>query len=372
MPYLTQLKSKKWRAVYRDRTGRRRSITRPTKAEARAEALERESEVRRGTWRDPDLGKVTVETWLARWQQGRVVEPNTARKNKSHLDNHILPQWKTTLLDGIDKLAVQTWVAKMQREKVGAATIREAHALFSTILGAAVEHHLIPANPARGVSLPTVPRQPFRILSGDEVDAVLEHLDGQDKRIVQLSHLLGLRWGEVTGLHTHRVDPGRRELHVVEVATRHDGIKDYPKTNADGSTPSSRRTLPLTDGQVGMLREQMAGKAARSLLFTTDNDKLLDYTNWRRRVWLPAVKEAKLDDPQPTFHDLRHTCASNLVEDGVDLAKVQAFMGHESLTTTARYVHTTKRYRDDIRAVMQAREGHSEQREPSENRPGTS
>src|SRR5690349_11204097 len=50
VPYVYKLPSSKWRAVYRDRDGRRRSITRPTKSEARTEALERESEVRRGTW----------------------------------------------------------------------------------------------------------------------------------------------------------------------------------------------------------------------------------------------------------------------------------------------------------------------------------
>lgn len=342
MPHVYQLESKNWRAVYRDRTGRRHSITRPTKSEAEAEAKDRESEIRRGTWRDPELGRTTFETWLERWLTGRVVEGNTTRKNRSHLDNHILPAWRTAKLDGIDELSVQQWVARMRKAGVGAATIKEAHALFSTIMSAAASHGLIPVNPAKGTRLPAVPKQPFRILGEEEATAILGNLEGADWRMVKLTHRLGLRWGEVAGLHDHRIDVRRRELHVVEVLTRHDGIKAYPKSSM------SRRTLPLTDNQADMLAEQITGKG---VVFPG-----LDYSNWRRRVWLPAVEKAKLDDPQPTFHDLRHTAASNLVEDGMDLASVQAFMGHESLTTTARYVHVSGRSRERIRASLSARD----------------
>ena len=348
VPYITRLPSGKYRAVYRGRDGRRRSITRPTKSEARAEALERESEVRRGVWRDPELGKITFETWHARWLKGRVVEENTRRKNASHLDNHVMPRWRTIPLDGIEKLEVQEWVADMQRRKVGAETIHSAVGIFGTVLEAALDHGLIRANPARGVDLPEVPKQPFRIVSDEEAQKILGNLSGADERMVRLDWRLGLRWGEVAGLHTHRVDLKRKELHVVEVLTRHDGIKAHPKSKM------SRRTLPLTDALAELLEEQMHGREGRSLVFTGPNGQPLDYSNWRRRVWLDAV--TGLADPLPTFHDLRHTCASNLIADGVDVASVQAFMGHESLLTTQRYVHAAPSARERIRAVLEARD----------------
>lgn len=343
MPYITRLPSGKYRAVYRGRDGRRRSITRPTKAEARAEALERESEVRRGVWRDPDLGKISFETWRDRWLKGRVVDENTRRKNASHLKNHVLPRWKDVPLDGIERLDVQEWVADMQRRKIGAETITAAVGIFGTILEAAVHHELLRANPARGVDLPEVPKQPFRIVGEDERDKILSGLGTADALMVRLDYSLGLRWGEIAGLHAHRIDLGRRELHVVEVLTRHEGIRAYPKSK------KSRRTLPLTVGQADALEEHLKGVEAKDLVFGQ-----LDYSNWRRRVWLPAV--AGLADPLPTFHDLRHTCATNLIADGLDIASVQAFMGHESMRTTERYVHAAPSARDRIRGVLEVRD----------------
>ena len=351
MPYIARLPSGKWRAVYRGRDGRRRSITRPTKAEAKAEALERESEVRRGTWKDPELGKMLFSVWHERWLKGRVVEENTRRKNASHMKNHILPRWKDVPLDGIERLDVQEWVADMQRRKVGAETITATVTHFGTVLQGALDHGLIRTNAARGVDLPEVPKQPFRILTDDEAAAVIAAITGEeDKRLVRLDHRLGLRWGEIAGLHCHRVDLDRRELHVVEVLTRHDGVKDYPKSK------KSRRTLPLTDAQAELLKIQMDGRDPKGLVFSQENGRPLDYNNWRRRVWLEALKSAELAAPQPTFHDLRHTTASNLVADGVDVASVQAFMGHESLLTTQRYVHTAPSARARIRAVLEARD----------------
>jgi integrase len=62
--------------------------------------------------------------------------------------------------------------------------------------------------------------------------------------------------------------------------------------------------------------------------------------NWfRRMVWRPACKAAGLDDP-PRFHDLRHSHASWLLAGGADLQVVRERLGHASIATTQRYLHT--------------------------------
>lgn len=359
MPYLRLLPSKKWQATYRDARNRRHSITRPTKAQARTEALEAEAAIRRGAWIDPELGRATFREWHDKWWAARVVEESTRRKNKSVLSVHVLPEWGSTPLDAIRHIDVQTWVARMVKAKVGAETIHTAHQIFAAVVEAAVREGLIRANVTRGVQLPTVPKQPDRYVADEEVAAIVaaiatprdrvERVE-QDARMVALVHKLGLRWGEVAGLHVHRVDLGRKELHVVEVATRHDGIKAYPKSKR------SRRTLPLTDALVDLLAKQVVDRPARGLVFPGDREEPLSYSNWRRRVWVRALGAAAIGEPLPTFHDLRHTAASNLAADGMDGSSLRDFMGHESLTTTNRYLHAGTGSMERMRAVLGARD----------------
>lgn len=62
-------------------------------------------------------------------------------------------------------------------------------------------------------------------------------------------------------------------------------------------------------------------------------------SNFRQRVWRPAVEKAGLD-ARLRFHDLRHTCASLLIEQGAHPKEIQARLGHSSITTTLdRYGH---------------------------------
>jgi len=63
----------------------------------------------------------------------------------------------------------------------------------------------------------------------------------------------------------------------------------------------------------------------------------LDAQNFVNRIFLPALRQAKIDDFH--WHDLRHTFASRLVMAGVDLRTVQELLGHKTLAMTLRYAH---------------------------------
>lgn len=70
--------------------------------------------------------------------------------------------------------------------------------------------------------------------------------------------------------------------------------------------------------------------------------------HWVRKVFSEASKECKIPYGQKTpggwtVHDLRHTCLTNLLQNGVDLATVRDFAGHSSIAETSKYVHTTEK-----------------------------
>ena len=74
-------------------------------------------------------------------------------------------------------------------------------------------------------------------------------------------------------------------------------------------------------------------------MFSTQGRRPIRRSNFRQRVWKPALKKSGLD-ANLRFHDLRHTCASLLIEQGAHPKEIQARLGHSSITTTLdRYGH---------------------------------
>lgn len=108
---------------------------------------------------------------------------------------------------------------------------------------------------------------------------------------------------------------------------------------------AGRRTLTVPPALAEVLGADLARRGvtaadADQFLFSTVSGGPLDYSNWRRRVWLPAVKAAGLDGLR--FHDLRRANATAMVLDGVDVKTAQARLGHsDPRLTLAVYAQAT-------------------------------
>lgn len=339
-----------WQGIYRDAAGKRHTKVWPTKTAARKWASDGESAVRLGSHRDPRAGRTTLAAWHARWTDARVVEESTRRTDRTY-SRDVLAAFGSWPLDTITRMEAQGWVRSLERDGRGPVAINKAVQLLTSLLEEAVQEGKLPANPARKLRLPPVRRQPDRLITLDEEAVLLDALPtAQDRRMVEVLLDTGLRYGELAGLHAHRVDMLRRELHVVETLTQHGTVKPYPKSRR------SRRTVPLSDRALEALAGQMP---AEGLLFrslrrspgkTTHGP--VSQPNWRQRAWLPAA--SLLDSPVPTPHDCRHTALSRLVAAGVDVKTVQEFAGHESLSTTMRYLHSAPDAGERVRAAMRA------------------
>lgn len=353
MPTVRKTPTGRWQGSYRDAAGKRHTKVWPTRTAARTWAADGEAQVRSGQHRDPRAGLITLGEWHARWISARVVEDATRRRDGTYTPDVL--RFAAFPLAAITRMDVQAWVQQMVTDGRGPSAVRFAWQQLASVLEAAVDDNLIPANPARRVRLPASSPQPDRILTAEEESRLLAALPhDQDRAMVILMLDCGLRYGEVAGLHTHRVDMLRRELHVVEVLTQLGKLKQYPKSLR------SRRTIPLEDRALLALAAQHErwgpGLVFRNLRRSpgTQEHGPVAQPNWRDRAWIPAVKD--LADPKPTPHDCRHTFASRLVADGVDLRTVQEVMGHESIQTTMRYAHALPTAHDKIRKALKRRE----------------
>jgi site-specific recombinase XerD len=139
-----------------------------------------------------------------------------------------------------------------------------------------------------------------------------------------LAYSAGLRVGEIVRLKVSDVDSKRMQVRV----TAGKGAKD-------------RDTL-LSNTALPALREYYRAEKPPEWLFPGEEPD--DHLSERsaEHVFEAARKKAGIKK-KATFHSLRHSFATHLMEDGVDLRYIQELMGHESIKTTEIYTHVTER-----------------------------
>ncbi len=343
MAYIRKLPSGKYQATVRLPSGKKVTRTDRMKRVVSDWAKGEEIRIARGEWRDPRAGRLRFEEWLADFLDGRVVEDETARRDRGVIANHLEPHWAGWQLRAITPSKVQSWVSKMQAAGVGPHAIRHAYNLLSTMMRAAKKDGLIEASPCQDINLPATPEKLPEWFTHEQLEAICKQLPSSYVAGAQLMAWCGLRWGEAAGLRAGDVKFLRRRLTVIGVMPQRGGVwKEYPKTS------KSRREIPVEPQVLELLAPLAAGKAPGELLFLTDRPfrgecRPWSGANWRVR-WHKAIADAQaarpeLDVPGYAPHALRHSAASWLVQQGVPLYDVQKLLGHESFAITQRYAH---------------------------------
>ncbi|WP_424862237.1 tyrosine-type recombinase/integrase [Streptomyces sp. MMS24-I29] len=197
-----------------------------------------ETQFARGGMRDPRAGEMSFREWHDRWWNARIVEPHTLRGDASSIKNHVMPYWADWEMRAIPRMDVQSWIRSLVEKGAGPAAIKRAYNLTSSIMRAAVDDDVIAVSPCRSIDLPPIAVKPPQWFTPDQAQSILDGLAPAWRTMCLLGFYTGLRWGELSGLHRHRIDTRRSRLFVVEVNTK-SGIKEYPKSS------KSRREVPL-------------------------------------------------------------------------------------------------------------------------------
>jgi integrase len=188
----------------------------------------------------------------------------------------------------------------------------------------------------------------FNVLSVEQVHAVArEASSGLLRAMFLTAAFTGLRMGELLALRWRHVDFANRILHVQRNYV--DGIEDTPKSHR-------RRSVPLSDQAVVALdalsrREYFT--AADDLVFGNDvgehgsDDEARD--EFYEALDAAGLGHLRATDEPIVFHDLRHTFGTQCAAKGIDLRKIQAWMGHADIQTTMRYLHYVPAHDDAAR-----------------------
>jgi integrase len=354
----------RWRARYRDTTGKEHSRHFKRKIDAQRWLDEVTASIVTGQYVDPNAGKILFRDYAEPWRAAQVHRPSSQAHVEGMLRRHAYPFFGARQIASILPSEIQAWVTRLstgdaatKRRPLAPATVGVIHGIVFQIFRAAVRDRKIMANPCEGTRLPGVERRRVSPVSTAQVEKLREGLPDHLKALVLLTAGTGLRQGEVFGLTRDRLRLlGRSPVVVVDrqlVQRRVTGpVFGPPKTKA------SYRTVPLPAVVVQALNDHIAAYdiAEDALLFTMFGKPIVRSTFGH--VFRPAAQAAGLTAETGTgMHALRHYYASLLIRYGESVKTVQVRLGHASASETLdTYSHlwpdAEDRTRDAIDEVL--------------------
>lgn len=313
-----------------------------------------------------DPHKVTVEAFVRarvnQWESSGKISARTAQRYRQLCENQIVPHIGTKLLQRLQWLDIEEWHTTLRNSGrvrgraggVAARTIGHAHRVLGKALRDAVRGRLIQRNIISDQAAPTVPAQEMAIVR--DVQAFVDKLAGRLRVPALVALFTGMRLGEILALRWSRADLGGKVIQVREALehTKAHGIRLKPPKSAAG-----HRNVTIPDILVEALREHRkaalelriqlgAGRLPDdALLFATVDGGLLS-PNAMSAAW--ADFAASIGMPEITFHSLRHSHASMLIDKGVDIVTISTRLGHAKPDITLR-VYARLFQKDDRKAA---------------------
>ncbi len=355
--WVRKLPSGRFQASYLGPNGRRH--TAPETFERKADA-ERwlsvvESEMVRGEWADPMLGRVPLGEYGERWIREHRLGERTREEYDSLWRHHVAPFLGNLELGELATDTIRSWRAALLREGRSEDRTAKAYRLVRAILNTAVDDGRIKRNPCRIKGAGDHRAAERSTATVAQVYELADLMPARFRVLVLAAAFTGLRWGELIALRRCDVDLSHRVLHVRRRLSqpRRGGRQAGPPKSEAGV-----RSVALPAVLVDELRahiESYAGPGAEGLLFRGQKGAVLHRGNWHRSVkWTTIVIKVGLPAGFH-FHDLRHTGNQLAANSGATTRELMQRMGHGSMRAALIYQHATTE-RD--RAIADALSAH--------------
>jgi integrase len=272
---------------------------------------------------------------------------STRTSYRYHAEKHLIPHFGDMLLNEIGYSELKAFVLE-QTKKYRKDTVRLDIATMRLIFGEAFREGVVERSPVAslgkfigGASRRKEKVDPFTLEELHQLEARVAEKHAAYYEFVLMMARTGVRIGEALGLQWKDLDLDKGIALIRRNIPIHRQVQPT-------KTKSSERSLDLSPELVQALRslfrrrrEEWFAKGETEIpkwVFCGQRGEPFQYSNFRRRCWLRALKDAKVRERTP--HDLRHTYASQMLLAGEPLSYVSAQLGHKSPEITLRvYSH---------------------------------
>ena len=287
---------------------------------------------------------MTFRSFAQEWlQEMRLsIQRSTWEAYTVYVNVHLVSYFGRYRLSDITSRMISSYInEKLQKGRsdgrggLSEVSIRKHLSILKQILSEATNKGIIEHNPALTVRRPRMPRaREYIFLAKNEARALLSGLTGDMKLIVMLALYYGLRKSEVLGLRWCSVDFNKNTLSVNHTVVKNLTIEAKDSTKK----PLSRRTYQLLPEIREALKERfIASCDMSSYIFSREDGSPLRPDTVLRQFQRCAER---LGFDKMRFHDLRHSCASILFDEGWSLEDVKNWLGHSDIETTSNiYLH---------------------------------
>lgn len=318
--------------------------------------------------RQQELGSELFADWLLKWldKKRMTIKENTFNVYKTQIKMHIEPYFRARnlTLGEITPNVLEKYYYAKYLEGLSGETIKKHHSNIHAALKSAVKNRLILCNPADLAERPHLLKFSVNALTSVQLNRVFASIKNTKYFTpIYIAGVMGLRRSEVIGLRWSDIDFENRKMTIQHTAVQY--IEDHHSKLLFTDMPKTKtslRTLPIPEKLFEHLskikRKQVEYYMHNQKTYCKDYLKYVCVDNMGKLIKPSQLSGFFRDRTKKLgyncrFHDLRHTCASLLIQQGVPMKSVSGWLGHSSISVTSDvYVHLVFQDKIDIAKTL--------------------
>ena len=303
-----------------------------------------------------------IDDWLEWKKNYDDLRTNSYQGYLSYLKNHIKPYFEQSnpYLQDVKPSDIQAFVDYLAAKSLKTESIKKIMVPVRGAFDDAVRIDTILYNPCDKIKLPNSKNKfKGKSLTREQVIKLISTIEQDPYQVgIMLAIWLGLRRSEIAGLRWQDVDLVQDKVFIRNTKTRFSDVIEAEQTKSESSKRDIGISLYLHNYLVMVRATQDRNKELCGGSYKDDihvcvwADGTTQSAEYPYRKLQALLKE--LDLPRVRLHDLRHTAATLLVDDGASLVNVKDFMGHDDINVTSgTYVHSGESAQRDIASTME-------------------